>query len=884
MTSRFSYLSLITLLATIIALGCSGSANNDAGNPMSPDNWPGDLTANREVTTSAGSHVLWGTWEIHIESTTLEVDIIPLRGASFNANITQFMQPPAAPINLIGVYIDSGASNISNGLFAVDISLSHPFPGMGQFSGFDVRGVFIADGSVSSLHYGGLTYADEDEGRLLNADGWTRWWNPSEFTSYGTIFGYTPGSFSTPGFQGTASLNGYKYYCDGLGAEDELVIDPDTRGFFSTVPGVNTRRFLIQFPSDGITPEVKFNYAVDASWDPPDPDSIPNCTPDDYSLSANCQEAYQISVADAGSTAWFVDSANNGGDLLFDITVYDWQSVENPDGVPGEVAAISIESPDLMDTPVNVLPALEILPDGPTSSVFRVEVLGVHPTGLEDQTLMIAVESASPPNYAPNVEGISGFDFPDEPLAAYLFWDAPIGNEQPNVIPSPTGLDNCAAAGVVELFWNAVVWADLAGYNVYRKESTVPDYDFDNPLNPSPIAETHYLDLTVLDDGTTYDYVVTAVDLDTTESDPSNETQATPVYNTPTGFTDLDIPDGTMGTGSVANVTNAFITGDGMVYLVQDWGIYLIKGDISDGSYTSQTYIAYGACPDVAVDSNGVAHLVWSTTGVTKTYYYASVDTNNQIADNTQFDSFYQGASNMVEPSIALTPDDEIHIVYPKTDGTTQIYYIHGSPGDFSTAEIITSDAMGFAFLADPCLAADHEGNLHMVYTASGYDIHYMKRDTDGVWSAWEDVESGLGATSLRADMQVDLHGVVHVAWNRASGGWYPWYNSNAGGSWGTPLQLWYSGISNGRVGLAIDRDSNVYIDWYSDVGMALVDKGKSIVESGLISDTGGEMRAFPSMAGILDPCYTDDVSVMGFWKLYPTWAPPQISRIQTDY
>ncbi len=92
---------------------------------------------------------------------------------------------------------------------------------------------------------------------------------------------------------------------------------------------------------------------------------------------------------------------------------------------------------------------------------------------------------------------------------------------------APQNLAATAGAGTVGLSWSANSEADLAGYNVYR--STVPGVPVAGlPLNGGlPLAGTSLNDNSV-SPGTTYYYVVTAVDTSSNASSASNEASATP--------------------------------------------------------------------------------------------------------------------------------------------------------------------------------------------------------------------------------------------------------------------------------------------------------------------------------------------------------------------
>lgn len=89
---------------------------------------------------------------------------------------------------------------------------------------------------------------------------------------------------------------------------------------------------------------------------------------------------------------------------------------------------------------------------------------------------------------------------------------------------APTGLAATAGDLQVILDWNDNVESDLAGYNVYRSMTQGGPY---TKINGSPVASSNHMD-TAVQGGTTYYYVVTAVDQAQNESGQSNEVNATP--------------------------------------------------------------------------------------------------------------------------------------------------------------------------------------------------------------------------------------------------------------------------------------------------------------------------------------------------------------------
>lgn len=166
----------------------------------------------------------------------------------------------------------------------------------------------------------------------------------------------------------------------------------------------------------------------------------------------------------------------------------------------------------------------------PSHSAYSEDALNaaLHPSNVEHATRIypLAGRTGTPVTdaYLVGFEEASNGDYQD-----YLFT---VSNIEPAVsVPgppaAPTNLVATAGDGQVGLGWDANLEVDLAGYNLYADTSS-PVSTAGAPVNGGTlITDTSYTD-TGLTNGTTYYYVVTAVDFDDEESGASNEASATP--------------------------------------------------------------------------------------------------------------------------------------------------------------------------------------------------------------------------------------------------------------------------------------------------------------------------------------------------------------------
>ncbi len=177
----------------------------------------------------------------------------------------------------------------------------------------------------------------------------------------------------------------------------------------------------------------------------------------------------------------------------------------------------------------------------------------------------------------------------------------------PDITPpsAPIGLSVTAHNSTVSLDWNDNSESDLDGYNVYRSTTSGSGYSL---LNISLLSSSDYIDNDVVN-GTTYYYVVTALDAWSNESDTSSEVSATP--DVITTITIQENEAGFVGvfTGVAAETTNSGYTGAGYANTDNAIGNYIewTVDAAASGTYDLQWRFANGTTSDrtASVSVNG---------------------------------------------------------------------------------------------------------------------------------------------------------------------------------------------------------------------------------------------------------------------------------------
>ncbi len=424
------------LLCLIVLCGCTSEGTN----PAVPDtgNDPQMILTHGADVQMQSQTYLWGYFDIYIDPETKSVEVTPNRTIEFTANIVHFLNA-----NPLGLSVSFNDTTVEADYVEIDmdVTISHPLDNE-KFVGYDVRGIFIGEGAASLDYNGNLRYAERGTDQILmNADGYTRWYNIPEFNSSG-LFAYTPGLLATTGYSPEATLNPYKYFGEGLGATDDLYLyltsgDPQA-GYFLNATS-NTRNYVIRFPVP--MPGVRYAYAVTADWSGGAPEFHPS----------HAVDPIVCDVVDE-STLYYVDETTNGGDLILDISVFDWYAETITTAM--EDYLITIES-TVLSTPYTLSPTEMTPVSGANQSyTYHVEIPATNITGLEGNELWVIVEKAgydyTNPFGVPNLAG-------SETLTGCFRHDLYVFNIEPFwiTVTGPNGGESWLVGDTGEITWDA---------------------------------------------------------------------------------------------------------------------------------------------------------------------------------------------------------------------------------------------------------------------------------------------------------------------------------------------------------------------------------------------------------------------------------------------
>ncbi|HEX9744062.1 MAG TPA: hypothetical protein VGB30_01435 [bacterium] len=394
-------LAIVAAIAAML-IGCGKSQ------PVTPAVPVGLIS--QSISSSPATTRLWGLYDVYIDLENESVEAVTNRTGMFTADINKFIN--ISPVNLT---LDINQITYDANYFDLDLNLKilHPFPVNPEYNGYDVRGVFMGDGSMALKYNPDLIFPVNGVDQMMipnpesgygGPDGYTRWYNFSEFSLGGMpLFNYIEGAKATVGFHGTSTLNPYKTFVDDLSPQEDLFtfLSATKKDCVFSSGKKCTRNYYLRFPyNKGLV----FGYAVIANWAGVEPKDHPDHANEAVAcrITDNCK-----SYLDSNST-YIVD-------LDFYVNIFDWDS-ELTSTVMDDYS-IFLETP-FFDSPYK-LDDSEMSPveHGNHFNAYHVVIPGFSLQSITSTDLWIVVErNGYDYTNTYGVENLAGTD----PLAAYF--------------------------------------------------------------------------------------------------------------------------------------------------------------------------------------------------------------------------------------------------------------------------------------------------------------------------------------------------------------------------------------------------------------------------------------------------------------------------------
>ena len=219
-----------------------------------------------------------------------------------------------------------------------------------------------------------------------------------------------------------------------------------------------------------------------------------------------------------------------------------------------------------------------------------------------------------------------------------------------------------------------------------------------------------------------------------------------------------------------------------------------------------------GDLPKLLVDGTGTIHALWCSESAPRGLYYSRRQPGAGWSGSERIPGTDAYAS---EPGLAMGAAGVVKVAWTMEemgpyDRLYPVYFSQRQSGGVWTSpqKLSTDDALAWTMIA-----TDPAGAAHVLWKNKGdgstESFFYRAQSPDGSWLPA--VTLSQDSINASADMIVDSHGTVHVAWIDGNGVYYR--QRPAGGSWiSTEKPIESSG--GWSVSMAVDRLGNAHLAW----------------------------------------------------------------------
>ncbi len=240
--------------------------------------------------------------------------------------------------------------------------------------------------------------------------------------------------------------------------------------------------------------------------------------------------------------------------------------------------------------------------------------------------------------------------------------------------------------------------------------------------------------------------------------------------------------------------------------------------------------------PDLAVDSQGNVHVVWSesqaaTDQLLESVYYSTWNGNSW----TQYNDIVAPSPDIRRTSLAIDGRDTLHLLYGGSDSAenNRLAYKHAPAGQaYSSARWSEPEYLNDRGQSYMGVMAVAQETIHLLYEDTGEfngacpgcaDIYY--RSSPDLGQTWS-IPVSLDPTpvgSARPHLFVDQNQVIYASWDEGfdplsrkgephSGEFV--YSTDGGDNWSNPLSVTYPNSTNLQLTVAANGNGGVMLVW----------------------------------------------------------------------
>ncbi|MDD5773205.1 MAG: hypothetical protein PHX78_07040 [bacterium] len=244
----------------------------------------------------------------------------------------------------------------------------------------------------------------------------------------------------------------------------------------------------------------------------------------------------------------------------------------------------------------------------------------------------------------------------------------------------------------------------------------------------------------------------------------------------------------------------------------------IIPFSVSLANWSKETIISdknlRSTNPSITSDNKGNIYAVWQTNGEeSQDIYFSKYD-----GRWSPIDKITESKGKPQMPVIISDVFNNLHLVWQdKISSNYNIYfesfYKNFSNGWLKNIKVSRENSQA----ADPDIAADKTGNIHVVWKAlenDNYEIYYKKFDPAKGWEP--DIKLTKGSVSAASPkLAVDKYNNLHLAWrDNRDGNYEIYYKYFDGKNWSDDFRITNDPASSENPEIAVDNYQNVHIVW----------------------------------------------------------------------